>query len=118
LVNCYFLPIFGKTAMKVIIEDEYLAQLFKNGRTVGKPKFNHDIELGFIKRVIQIEQASNTNSLRALKSLHFEKLSGDWTGKYSIRVNISFRIIFRIEKDGDNVRLEVICIEELSNHYS
>jgi toxin HigB-1 len=104
--------------MKVIIEDDYLAALYKNGKTEGKTKFNADIELGFIKRVIQIEQSQNTNSLRALKSLHFEKLSGNVDGKYSMRVNRGFRIIFRIEKDGDNVRLEVICIERLNNHYS
>ena len=104
--------------MRVIIEDEYLTNLYSNGQAIGKPKFGRDIELAFIKRIIQIEQAANTNTLRALKSLHFEKLSGNLNGKYSIRVNKGFRIIFRIEKDGDNLRLEIICIEELSNHYS
>jgi toxin HigB-1 len=104
--------------MKIIIEDEYLAALYRNGKTDGKPRFNSEIELGFVKRVIQMEQAENTNSLRALKSLHFEKLSGNLDGKYSVRVNKAFRIIFRIEKEGNNVRLEVICIEELNKHYS
>ena len=104
--------------MRVIIEDEYLWQLFDNGYSVGKPQFNKEVENKFISRVIQMEQAANTNDLRALKSLHFEKLSGKFDGKYSIRINYSFRVIFRIEKDGNNVRLEVICIEELSNHYS
>ena len=104
--------------MRVIIEDDYLIELFANGKTTGKPKFNKDIELGFIKRIIQIEQAENTNTLRGIKSLHFEKLSGNLNGKYSIRVNKGFRIVFRIEKEGNNIRLEVICIEELNNHYS
>jgi proteic killer suppression protein len=104
--------------MRVIIEDEYLANLYVTGKTVGKPKFNKEIELGFIKRISQMEQAINANTLRAFKSLHFEKLSGHLDGKYSIRVNKEFRIIFRIEKDGNNLRLEVICIEELNKHYS
>jgi proteic killer suppression protein len=104
--------------MRVIIEDEYLVLLYKNGETLGKPKFNRAIELGFIKRVNQMEQAVNTNTLRALKSLHFEKLSGNLNGKCSIRVNEAFRIIFRVEKDGNNTKLEVICIEELNKHYS
>ena len=104
--------------MRVIIGDEYLAVLYKNGKTPGKPKFNKEIEIGFIKRVNQMEQAVNTNTLRALKSLHFEKLSGALEGKYSIRVNIEFRIIFRVEKADNNIRLEVICIEELNKHYS
>jgi len=104
--------------MRVIIEDEYLKDLYRNSYPTGKPKFNKEIELKFIGRVTQMEKAINTNDLRALKSLHFEKLSGKLDNKYSIRVNEAFRIIFRIEKDGNNMRLEVICIEELSNHYS
>jgi proteic killer suppression protein len=104
--------------MRVIIEDEYLAALYQNGYSTGKPKFNREIELKFISRVIQMERAVNTNDLRSLKSLHFEKLSGKLDNKYSIRVNQAFRIIFRIEKDGNNVRVEVFYIEELNNHYS
>jgi proteic killer suppression protein len=104
--------------VKVIIEDGYLVSLYKNGKSTGKPKFNNDIELGFIKRVIQIEEVQNTNDLHAIKSLHFEKLSGKLDGKYSIRINKAFRIIFRIEKNGENTRLEIICIEELNNHYA
>lgn len=104
--------------MRVIIEDEYLAILFKNGKSEGKPRFNRDIELGFIKRVIQMEQSQNTVALRTIKSLHFEKLSGRLEGKYSIRINKAFRIIFRVEKEGNNMKLEIICIEELNNHYS
>ena len=104
--------------MQVIIEDNYLAELYANGKSKGKPRFSRDIEVAFIKRVIQIGQANSTNDLRELKSLHFEKLSGDLTGKYSVRVNIAYRIVFRIEKEADNVRLEIICIEELNNHYS
>ncbi|MBS1528836.1 MAG: type II toxin-antitoxin system RelE/ParE family toxin [Bacteroidetes bacterium] len=103
--------------MRVIIEDEYLEYLYVNGRSKGKPKFSFEIERTFIKRVIQISSAQNSNDLRAIKSLHFEKLSGDYTGKYSIRVNDAFRIILRLEKEAENVRVEIICIEELSNHY-
>jgi len=103
--------------MRVIIEDGYLKALF-NGNFTGKPQFNREVELGFIRRITQMENAVNTSDLRAIGSLHFEKLSGKFDGKYSIRVNKAFRIIFRVEKDGNNVRLEVICVEELSNHYS
>ncbi|MDB5154092.1 MAG: hypothetical protein JWR54_2843 [Mucilaginibacter sp.] len=103
--------------MRVIIEDEYLEYLFVNGKSKGKLQFNHDIERTFIKRVVQISSAQNTNDLRAIKSLHFEKLSGDFAGKHSIRVNEGFRIILRVEKEADNIRIEIICIEEMNNHY-
>ena len=98
----------------VIIEDEYLINLYKKGRSEGKPMFSLEVERGFIKRIIQISNVANTNDLRNIKSLHFEKLSGKLDGKYSIRVNIGYRI----ERDGNNNRLEIICIEELNNHYS
>lgn len=104
--------------MRVVIEDEYLAGLYTTGKSVGKPKFNHEIERGFIKRVVQMEQAQNTNNLRSLKSLYFEKLTGDLEGKYSVRVNLVFRIVFRIEKEDNNTRIEIIYIEGLNNHYS
>jgi proteic killer suppression protein len=104
--------------VRVIIEDEYLKLLFNDGYAPGKPKFNAEVEKKFIARVIQMEQANNTNDLRALKSLHFEKLSGSLEGKYSVRINQAFRIIFRVEKDGSDVRVEILFIEELSNHYS
>lgn len=67
----------------------------------------------FVKRVFQMQQASNTTDLRKIKSLHFEKLEGS-NLHYSIRVNIGWRIIFRIGKDG---MVEVLYIEELNNHY-
>lgn len=104
--------------MRVIIEDEYLASLFANGRSSGEPKFNIEVERGFIKRVLQISNAAGNNDLKNIKSLHFEKLSGNLESKYSIRINIGFRIVFRIEKDGNTTRLEIICVEELNNHYS
>ena len=100
--------------MQVIIEDEYLKALFNNGFAPRKPKFNVEVERKFISRVIQMEQAANTNDLRAIKSLHFEKLSGKLEGKHSVRINGAFRIIFRIEKEANDVRIEIIYIEELS----
>ena len=103
--------------MRAIIEDDYLEYLFVHGKSKGKPRFSHDIERIFIKRVLQISSAQNVNDLRAIKSLHFEKLSGNMDGKYSIRVNNGFRIILRIEKEVDNVRIEIVCIEEMNNHY-
>jgi len=104
--------------MKVIIEDQYLASIYKNSGSLGKPKFGQEIELAFIKRVIQIEQAADTVTLRKIKSLHFEQLKGDLKGKHSIRVKDGFRLIFRVHNDNNNKRVEIIAIEELNNHYA
>lgn len=104
--------------MQVIIEDAYLADLYYKGKSPGKPKYGNQIEQSFIRRVVQIEQAPNTNTLRQIKSLHLELLKGDLKGKYSIRVKDGFRLIFRIENDGIDKRIEIIAIEEMNNHYA
>lgn len=101
--------------MKVIIEDEYLIGLANNyPDTTGKRKFPADVEKKFVARITQLGAANNENDLRAVKSLHFEKLRGAYRDRYSIRVNKGWRIIFRIEKDG---YIKILFVEELSNHY-
>jgi len=86
--------------MNVIIENDYLAALYVGSDVKGKPKYSEEIIRGFRKRVTQMKNAKDSNDLRKLKSLHFEKLSGDLKGKYSVKVNDAFRIIFRLEADG------------------
>jgi len=101
--------------MKIIIEDKYLQELVDDRIKPRKPKFPILVEKAFKKRIFQIQNAVNTNDLRKIKSLHFEKLVGSSDIHYSIRVNIGWRIIFRIENDE---MVEVLYIEEINNHYS
>jgi len=97
--------------MHVTIEDEYLVNLIKGVRQ--KPKYPINVQHKFIMRINQIRTVENENYLRGIKSLHFEKLSGDRAGKYSIRVLDGWRIIFRMEKE----EIKILIVEELSNHY-
>lgn len=100
--------------MQIIIEDDYLEWVIRNGKETGKPKFPREVISGFLRRIAQMKSAKDSNDLRAIKSLHFEKLSGTRKGRYSIRVNKGWRIIFRID---NNERIEILAVEELSNHY-
>jgi len=100
--------------MQIIIEDDYLEGVIRNGKEIGKPKFPIEVISGFLRRIVQMKSAKDSNDLRAIKSLHFEKLSGTRRGRYSIRVNKGWRIIFRID---NNERIEILAVEELSNHY-
>ncbi len=102
--------------MKVIIEDDYLAQLVVDYPfTTGKRKFPAEVEKRFVARISQLAAATNENDLRAIKSLHFEKLKGAYKDKYSVRANKAWRIIFRIGEDGF---INILFSEELSNHYN
>ncbi|XHR94782.1 type II toxin-antitoxin system RelE/ParE family toxin [Mucilaginibacter sp. UC70_90] len=104
--------------MEVIIEDHFLGEVANYNKETGKSPFPDEVIKAFRKRLYQIKQAKSTADLRMIKSLHFEKLKGKkYEGKYSIRLNISYRLIFRIE-NNEISRLEIICIEEINNHYS
>ena len=101
--------------MQVIIEDHFLVEVVQGAH--GKLPFPSEVAVGFRKRINQIQNAKDTQDLRALKSLHFEKLrEKKYEGKYSIRINKSYRIIFRIDKDI--LRIETVVVEEVTNHYS
>ena|ERR1700760_707730 len=103
--------------MIVKIEDRFLGEVANCEKDYeGKSPYPLEVLSAFKKRLYQISQARNSNDLRAIGSLHFEKLKEPrYKGKNSIRLNKAYRLIFRIDKDG---RLEIICIEEINNHYS
>jgi toxin HigB-1 len=105
--------------MIVKIEDPSLGELVGETKVYGKLPYPAEVIKAFKKRVFEIKNARNTQDLRNIKSLHFEKLKEKkYEGKYSIRLNIAYRMIFRIENLEGNERVEVICIEEINNHYS
>src|ERR1700744_2908522 len=105
--------------MQLKIEDYFLGEVADSSKVYGKSPYPDEVLKTFKKRVFQIKQAKSTADLRNIKSLHFEKLKEKrYEGKYSIRLNQAYRIIFRIENSEGNNRIEMICIEEITNHYS
>ncbi len=105
--------------MQVKIEDPSLGEMVGDKKVYGKVPYPFEVVKAFKKRIFQIKNAKNTQDLRNNKSLHFEKLKEKkYEGKYSIRLNIAYRMIFRIENETGNSRLEIICIEEINNHYT
>lgn len=52
-----------------------------------------------IMRLNCIKAAVDQRDLSALKGNRFEKLKGDRTGTYSIRINDQWRVTFRIENN-------------------
>lgn len=102
--------------MEIHFQDEYLEELAENKKASGKPKFPEEVILAYKKRIFQVKAAKGTQDLREIKSLHFEKLKEKrFKGKYSIRLNKAYRLIFDIGKDE---RLEIMIVEEINNHYA
>ena len=100
--------------MKIRFHDEHLGMLAEK-QSVGKSKYPTEVIIAFRKKLAFIKAANSTQDLRAMGSLHFEKLvERRYEGMYAIRLNKSYRLIFAI---GQEDNLEVMIMEEISNHY-
>ena len=101
--------------MKIILQDTYLSSIAAQNELIGKQKFPAEVIIKFKQRIFQISEAKNVQDLRAIKSLHVEKLKETrFKGKYSIRLNKAYRLIFSIKNEKV---IEIVVIEEINNHY-
>ncbi len=82
-------------------------------RGTGSERYPQGVAEAFIRRVRTIEAATDERDLRALKSLHFEKLQGE-KDRYSVRLNKAWRLILTFEKDKDG---KIVVIIEINKHY-
>jgi proteic killer suppression protein len=65
-----------------------------------------NVALKAYDKLVQLDAAESLEDLRAPPGNRLEKLSGDRTGQYSIRVNRQYRICFSWE-DGDAYEVEL-----------
>ncbi len=49
---------------------------------------------------------SGPQGLRSIKGFHDESLSGKWSGYRSSRLNLQYRVIYKVEKDRVLVQVE------------
>ena len=104
--------------MEITFEQNYLRELFYEGKTKDKKhRFQPQVVRKYIKVLNLMESLNSTEDLYRFASLNYEALVGDKARRESVRVNDQYRIEFRSEKVGKE-RLITICnILELSNHY-
>ena len=66
------------------------------------------IEGSASKKLDQLEAATSLGDLAALRSNHFEKLSGDRAGQYSVGINLKWRLCFEWQKgSGGPANVEI-----------
>lgn len=80
----------------------------------GCEKFPPEVVDAFFTVMSYIAAAADERDFRALRSLHFEKLSGDRKGQHSLRLNKEWRLIVRLQTDGTG---KYLSIEDIENHY-
>ena len=69
-------------------------------------KFHPDIQRVALRKLLILDAAESINDLRMPPGNRLEKLTGDRSGDYSIRVNEQWRICFRWTKAGpENVEI-------------
>lgn len=61
--------------------------------------------------------SSSIEALWLIRSLNYEVLTGDKTGRSSVRVNDKYRIEFTVEINEKESILTICNVLELSNHY-
>lgn len=105
--------------MEIEFEQSYLEELYSEGKTKNKKhKFQQTIVKQYIKTVDKLRSAPNTEFLYTLKSLHYEKKSGNLAGIEAVWVNDQYRLEFRSRTEGDEPNKITICsLIDLSNHY-
>jgi proteic killer suppression protein len=105
--------------MNIEFEKEYLALMYTEGKSDKKHRFQPIIIKKYKQTIDRLKSAKRIEDLFPIKSLNYEKLSGDKKGVESVRVNDQYRVEFvsRIEGEDPNV-LTICSITELSNHYN
>ncbi len=98
--------------MRFIFAHKKLQQLYTDGR--GATKYPPEVVDAFFDKMAVIRAARDENDLRALKSLHFEKLQGERgiRGERSIRLNKQYRLVLRLETDELGKLVCIISIED------
>lgn len=104
--------------MIVTFEEEYLRQLYEDGRCKDKKRrYQPDIVRRYQKAIRFLLAASSIEALWTIKSLNYEVLTGNKAGRSSIRVNDRYRIEFVVTPSEDEPVLTICNVMELSNHY-
>ena len=71
-----------------------------------------DLTRAYRKVVGLVAAASDERDLRAMRSLHFEKLEGDRLGQHSLRLNKQWRLVFRLEATQESKQVVVIEVTD------
>lgn len=104
--------------MIVTFEEEYLRQLYEEGKCKDKKhRYQPDIVRRYQKAISFLTYAERIEDLWKQKSLNYEVLSGDKAGLSSIRVNDKYRVEFTVQINDNEPVLTICNVVELSNHY-
>ena len=104
--------------MVVTFEEEYLKDLYENGKCSDKKhRYQPQVIEKYQRRVETLQSVESPEKLYQFNSLNFEALQGDKSGRYSIRIDLKYRIEFTLNSIEEEPLIIICNIVELSNHY-
>jgi len=80
----------------------------------GKQPFSAAVIKAYQKTIRKLDAAESVTILKQNKSLDFHPLKRELAGKYAVRVNMQYRIVFSLNQEGE---LEIIDIEQLTDYH-
>lgn len=105
--------------MIIEFEQEYLRELYEEGKASGKKhRFQPQVIKQYRRVVDLLFDAPNTEYLYLHKSLHHEKKQGNLAEIEAVYVNMQYRLEFRSRLEGTDPNVITICsLLDLTNHY-
>lgn len=99
--------------MRVEFENDDLRRLYEESG-FRLSSLGQDLTRAYRKVVEIMAAAADERDLRAMRSLHFEKLEGDRLGQHSLRLNKQWRLIVKLETRQEDT--QVVVIEVVDYH--
>ena len=84
--------------------DRQTERLFAHERV---KKLTKELQRGALRKLLILDAAVSIDDMQSPPGNRLEKLHGDRSGQYSIRVNNQWRICFRWQ-DGDAYEVEIV----------
>jgi toxin HigB-1 len=78
----------------------------------SKLKFPINVIKSARRKLILLDSAVDERDLRNLKSLHYEKLTGDMDGLRSVRINDQWRFVFELDASSGRSKIVNLRIED------
>ena len=96
--------------MEVLFADETLGLI--ETEQAGKTRLPVVVIKSARRKLTVIRAAPDDRALRNWKSLHHEKLKGEYEGLRSIRLNNQFRMLLTIDETANPLIATIIAIED------
>jgi proteic killer suppression protein len=96
--------------VKTVFLDKKLEALYTHEK--GAHRVDPAVLEAFFEVVAAVQAARDPQDLRALKSLHYEKLKGDRKSDRSLRLHKGWRLIVREKRDGQGIYIEIVEIDD------